>query len=658
MNHWAYSRGGERLERILRTVAFCLVDASIVNIAYLGAFLLRFDGVIPAEYLVNYPVFAVSVTVITVFVYYIFGFYRKMWQYASIREMYNVLLGVTAASLVVIAAAYIFIYPESAMKPMPRSIYPIAWLLNLVFTGSSRFGLRLFREYRNGNGNNGESAAAPVNPKRALIIGAGEAGAMVAREMRSHPTLALTPVGFIDDDIRKQGLDLYNIPVLGRRENIPCLVREYRVDEIIIAMPSAPGRKIREIVEICEGAGVGVKTLPGVYDLIDGKVSVSQLREVQLEDLLGRDPVQLDMERIAAYLKGKNVLVTGAGGSIGSELCRQVARFQPRSLILLDNTENNLFDIEQELKERFPDIRQFPVLADVRNKDQIKRVFELYQPQVVFHAAAYKHVPMMERFPEHAVSNNIHGTYTIASTAKRFGCETFILVSTDKAVNPTSVMGASKRAAELVVQHFNEQCKEDNLNSCFAAVRFGNVLGSRGSVIPTFKRQIAAGGPVTVTHPDMVRYFMTIPEAVQLIIQAGSFAKGGELFVLDMGEPVRILDLAEDLIRLSGLTPGKDIEIKITGMRPGEKLREELFTEQEKMSATKYSRIFIAHEGDNYLDDANLLLEKVLQGFGLNDSDEARNLLNNFFPTIKPLLNHETKQAVLTPNLMHAYEEA
>jgi FlaA1/EpsC-like NDP-sugar epimerase len=646
------------MERILRTAAFCLIDAIIVNIAYLGAFLLRFDGVIPAEYLVNYPVFAVSVTVITISVYYIFGFYRKMWQYASIREMYYVFLGVTAASLVVIAAAYIFIYPEAVMKPMPRSIYPIAWLLNLVFTSGSRFGVRFFREYRNGNGKNGESAAAPVNPKRALIIGAGEAGAMVAKEMYGHPTSGLLPVGFIDDDLLKQGMDLFNIPVLGRREDIPHLVVEYKIDEIIIAMPSAPGQKIREIVDICKGTGVRVKTVPGVYELIDGKVSVSQLREVQLDDLLGRDPVQLDMERIAAYLKGKTVLVTGAGGSIGSELCRQVARFQPGALILLDNTENNLFDIEQELKEHFPDIKQFPELADVRKGCHIKRVFELYHPQVVFHAAAYKHVPMMERFPEHAVDNNIYGTYLVASTAKKHSCETFVFVSTDKAVNPTSVMGASKRAAELVVQHFNEQCTKENLNSRFAAVRFGNVLGSRGSVIPTFKRQISAGGPVTVTHPDMVRYFMTIPEAVQLIVQAGSFAKGGELFVLDMGEPVRILDLAEDLIRLSGLTPGKDIEIKITGMRPGEKLREELFTDQEKMSATKYRRIFVAHDGDNYLDDGKLLLEKVLQGYGVNDADEARNLLNNFFPTINPMLNQKSEQSVLTPNLIHAYEEA
>ena len=646
------------MERVLRTAVFCLLDVLFINIAYLGAFALRFDAAIPGEYLVNYPSFALAVTVITILVYYFFGFYRKMWQYASVREMYNVLLGVTAASLVVITVAYTFIYPEAAIKPMPRSIYPIAWLLNLVLTGGSRFASRSLREYQNGTGKSNQIADAPVNTKRALIVGAGEAGAMVARELRSHPTLALIPVGFVDDDSRKQGFDLNNISVLGRREDIPRLVEEYHVDEIVIAMPSAPGKMTREIVEICKGTGVGVKTLPGVYDLIDGKVSVSQLREVQLEDLLGRDPVQLDMDSIAAYLEGKVVLVTGAGGSIGSELCRQVAHFRPGKLVLLDNTENNLFDIEQELKERFPNIKQFAELTDIRDETHIKRVFDLYHPQVVFHAAAYKHVPMMERFPEHAVSNNIHGTYTVASTAKRYGCETFVFVSTDKAVNPTSIMGASKRAAELVVQHFNEQCRKENLNSRFAAVRFGNVLGSRGSVIPTFKRQISLGGPVTVTHPDMVRFFMTIPEAVQLIIQAGSFAKGGEIFVLDMGEPVRILDLAQDLIRLSGLTPGKDIEIKLTGIRPGEKLREELFTDQEKMSATRYSRIFVAHNGDTYLDDAEQLLDKVCHGCGLNNSGEARMLLNVLFPTIEHNLKQDTSQQVTARDLVQVCEKA
>jgi len=628
------------LERALRTGVFLILDALFINIAYLGALALRFDAVIPGEYVTHYFIFAAVVTVTTITVYYFSGLYRKMWQYASVREMYNVLLGVTVATLVVIAVSYIFIYPESGMSPMPRSIYPIAWLINLGLTGGSRFALRSLREYRNGAALVKEQTAdKPVKAKRVLIAGAGEAGVMVARELRSHHGLAMEPVGFIDDDNRKRGLDLFSIPVLGGREDIPRLVEEYRVNEIIIAMPSAPGRIIRGIVDICKRAGVRVKTLPGVYDLIDGKVSVSQLRDVQLEDLLGRDPVQLDMESIAAYLEGKVVLVTGAGGSIGSELCRQAARFQPGALVLLDNTENNLFDIEQELSERIPELRQYGELADIRDEAHMQWVFEHYSPQVVFHAAAYKHVPLMERFPEHAVSNNIRGTYNVASAARKYGCETFIFVSTDKAVNPTSVMGASKRGAELVVRYFNEMCRRDKMKSRFAAVRFGNVLGSRGSVIPTFKRQISAGGPVTVTHPEMLRYFMTIPEAVQLIIQSGSLANGGEIFILDMGEPVRILDLAQDLIRLSGLTPDKDIEIKFTGIRPGEKLREELFTDREKMSATKYSRIFIAQNGDASPEDAQLLLNKVCQGYGLHDSSEARALLSALFPAV----NHEQR---------------
>ncbi len=627
------------MERMIRTGFFILLEALFINIAYLGALGLRFDGAIPAEYLAYYPIFAVVVTVITILVYHLCGFYRKIWQYASVREMYSILAGVTAASLVVISVSYIFVYPESGIHPMPRSIYPIAWLLNLALTGGSRFGFRFLHEYKqNGTAQDRSGSATSREPlKRALIIGAGEAGAMVARELRTHPTLAMEPVGFIDDDYRKQGLDLDNIPVLGGRSDIPHLVERYDIDQVIIAMPSAPGKVVRGIVEICEKTKAKVKTLPGVYDLIDGKVSVSQLRDVELEDLLGRDPVRLDMESIAAYLEGKVVLITGAGGSIGSELCRQVAGFSPEKMVLVDNTENNLFDIEQELAGHFPLLNKEGELVDIRDQSAIREIFARYSPQVVFHAAAYKHVPLMERFPECAISNNIYGTLNVASAAKNQGTEIFIFVSTDKAVNPTSVMGASKRSAELVVQHFNELCKKEGLNSRFAAVRFGNVLGSRGSVIPIFKGQIAEGGPVTVTHPEMVRYFMTIPEAVQLIIQAGSFTKGGEIFVLDMGEPVRILDLARDLILLSGLTPDQDIEIKITGIRSGEKLYEELFTDQEKMGTTKYSRIFVAQNGIADAGSAQLLIDKVLQGYGTHNPGEARELLGSMFPNIKQL---------------------
>ncbi len=608
--------GAAGMGRKQLALVFIILDAVLVNCAYFGALFLRFDGAVPAEYTAAYLYIAPAATLLTLLAYYYAGLYRKMWQYASVKEIYDILQGVTAAGLLVVAVAYVFIYHQGAIHPLPRSIYPLAWLLNLIFTGGSRFCLRSFREFRRDSGasKKGRAATAPALRRRALIVGAGDAGAVVVRELRNHPSLALEPVGFIDDDPRKQGLYLLGLPVLGKREDIPRIVRKYDADEIIIAIPSAPGRVIREIVDICKKTGARLKTLPGVYELINGRVSVGQIREVQVEDLLGREPVQLNLDEIAAYLAGKVILVTGAGGSIGSELCRQIARFNPASLILLDNTENNLFEIDQELRERFPELDAPVQLADIRDEERIDHIFEKYRPQVIFHAAAYKHVPMMERFPEHAVSNNIYGTYTVASAAERYGAEIFILVSTDKAVRPTSVMGATKRAAELIIQHFEGESKARGGRTRYAAVRFGNVLGSRGSVIPIFKRQIARGGPVTVTHPDMVRYFMTIPEAVQLIIQAGALARGGEIFVLDMGEPVKIVDLARDLIRLSGLEPGEDIEIKFTGIRPGEKLREELFTDREKMSATRHSRIFIARNGES--DEIGEIVASLIKKFG------------------------------------------
>jgi FlaA1/EpsC-like NDP-sugar epimerase len=617
----------ERLEQPAKTVVFVIFDAFMINIAYLGALALRFDLAVPGEYLQSYFALAPLITVLTLAVFYLAGFYRKMWQYASVKELYDVLNGVSVATLVVIAAVYIFVFPTGVVKPLPRSIYPIAWLISLIFTGGSRFWLRSQREFRNGSAViESWNKAVPVKKKNVLIIGAGEAGAMVVRELRNHPALGLEPVGFVDD-AGKQGLYLLDLPVLGRRDDIPDLVAEWGIDEIIIAMPSASGKVIREIEDICKKTGAGLKTIPGVYDLIDGKISVSQIREVQLEDLLGREPVQLDMDGIAAYLQGKVIMVTGAGGSIGSELCRQIIRFYPKALILVDNTENNLFEIEMELCDRCPKMTLQGELADVRNQRRIRDIFKKYRPQVIFHAAAYKHVPMMERFPELAVSNNIFGTYVVAQAACDYEAETFILVSTDKAVNPANVMGASKRAAEMVVQYLNQECERENRKTRFAAVRFGNVLGSRGSVVPIFKRQIAQGGPVTVTHPEMVRYFMTIPEAVQLIIQAGALAEGGEIFILDMGEPVRIVDLARDLISLSGFEPDEEIEIKFTGIRPGEKLREELLTDREKMSATRNRRIFVAHNGDGEYEVGAVLVERMQHGCGMNSSDEALELL-------------------------------
>lgn len=629
-------------------LVFLILDAISVNLAYFGALVLRFDGAVPPQYFQTWLYLAPGITVVTLATYFFCSLYKKLWSYASVREVYEILRGVTLANLLVVAGAYILVYPAGFVDPLPRSIYLLAWLLNLIFAGGSRFSLRSLREFRRTPApslqkveNPGQSRADSTgseggkkNRRRALIVGAGDAGAMVARELKNHPSLGLEPVGFIDDDQRKHGLYLLELPVLGGREAIPHIASEWQIEEIIIAMPSAPGRVIREIVEICKQTGARLKTLPGVYELIDGRVRVSQLRDVQIEDLLGREPVQLDLEEIAAYITGKTVLVTGAGGSIGSELCRQTARFRPARLVLVDNSENNLFEIEQELKERFSGLEVQAELADVRDRTLIRRIFDTFRPEVVFHAAAHKHVPLMERCPEQAVSNNIWGTYVVAAEAQKVRTQVFILVSTDKAVRPRSVMGATKRAAELVVQHLDAKSKDEGLPTRFAAVRFGNVLGSRGSVLPIFKRQIAQGGPLTVTHPEMVRYFMTIPEAVQLIIQAGALAEGGEIFVLDMGEPVKIVDLARDLIRLSGLEPDRDIEIKFTGIRPGEKLKEELFTPEEKKATTRNKRIFVARSSSSKrdLDIAATLVEKLEAGEGLKDPDEALDLLSWLFP--------------------------
>jgi FlaA1/EpsC-like NDP-sugar epimerase len=469
-----------------------------------------------------------------------------------------------------------------------------------------------------------------TNCRNVLIVGAGDAGAMLVRELQNNPTLGLKAVAMVDDDPSKHKAILFGVPVLGPRKRIPYLVKDLEISEIIIAMPSVTGETVREIVDVCRQTPARVRILPGVYASACQNLA-KNLRDVQMEDLLRREPVDTNIEEIAGYIKGKSVLVTGAGGSIGSELCRQLYNLLPSNLIMVDNCENNLFDIEQELS-CYPDTVPIqPQLVDIRERDKLDRTFKRYKPQVVFHAAAYKHVPMMERHPDEAISNNVIGTRNIAEISDRYGVETFIMVSTDKAVNPTSVMGASKRLAELVVRNISRTSK-----TRFAAVRFGNVLGSRGSVVPTFIKQIEAGGPVTVTHPDMQRYFMTIPEAVQLIIQAGALTKGGEIFVLDMGEMVKIDDLARDLIRLAGYEPDKDIKVVYTGIRPGEKLYEELFTDRENMAATKYERIFISKKE---MDDAYLNINKTVMTFaksGLHNRADVLELIMNLLPEYQP----------------------
>lgn len=560
-----------RIPLILAAIDFFIV----VTAPYL-ALLIRFEGVIEPHY---FGLVAGLLPVAVLFrlgIFYLFGLYRRLWRYAGINELIVITGAVTVSTIVIMAHGYL------TGVALPRSVQILAWFINIMLIGGSRLMVRIayyVRQQQN-------SGAANV-----LIVGAGDAGAMIAREIQQRQQQDRKKLaGFIDDDLYKQHKMLFGVQVLGGRKDIARVVREHGIREIIIAMPSAGGSVIREIVKDCKKTDCIVRMVPGIYELIDGRVTVQQLRNVALEDLLRRASVQLETEQLAGYLSGKRVLVTGAGGSIGSELCRQVAKLRPHEVILLGKGENSIYEIHRELSGKYPDLSFIPLIADVRDQARIQSVFRQYKPQVVLHAAAHKHVPLMEAQPEEAVRNNIFGTKTVADAANQSGVEVFIMISTDKAVNPTSVMGATKRAAELIIQHMNSISKTK-----FAAVRFGNVLGSRGSVIPLFRKQIARGGPVTITHPEMKRYFMTIPEASQLVLQAGALAQGGEVFVLDMGEPVKIVDMARDLIELSGLVPDRDIAIEFTGLRPGEKLFEELLTAEEGTTATRNKKIYVAN---------------------------------------------------------------
>lgn len=542
------------------------------------AFLLRFDGAIPEPHLSAMKLILLPRALVALVFFHYGGLYRSIWRYAGLEELVGVLRVVGLFDVLFLATSALRLIPD-----FPRSAAVVAFVLDVIGVAGLRVAIRITRRLRLSR------RGVPVpERKRVLIVGAGAAGVAVARDLLRHEDQRYWPIGFIDDDPAKQGMRVATLDVLGTREQLPELVQSKRVDEVIIAIPSAPASVIREIISQCKGL-VPLQIVPSLYDLVDGKVTVSQIRKVQLEDLLGREPVHLDTSGVAACLSRKVVLVTGAGGSIGSELCRQIARFSPSNLILLGNEENSIYDLQNELAFSFPSLTLTPVIANIRDWNRMDEVFARYRPQVVFHAAAHKHVPLMEAHPGEAVKNNVLGTRITAVLAAEYGVERFVLISTDKAVNPTSVMGATKRVAEMIVQSLNGSTTK------FMAVRFGNVLGSRGSVIPLFQTQIARGGPVTVTHPRMVRYFMTVQEAAQLVLQAAAIGNGGEVFVLDMGRPVRVLDLAKNLIHLSGLEPGVDIEIQFTGIRPGEKLFEEILTAEEGTTSTCHSRIHRAN---------------------------------------------------------------
>ncbi|MGB2874715.1 MAG: nucleoside-diphosphate sugar epimerase/dehydratase [Gaiellaceae bacterium] len=554
-------------------------DAGLIALAWYLAFELRFDRGVPPYYETLFRRTILIVIGIKLVVFVLAGFYDRWWRYVSIRDMWSAVRGVTAASLIAGLTVY-FLSPVSHVR-LPRSVAIMDWLLLLGLVAGTRLLARTVIE-RPGTG-------LVARGKEVLVVGAGDAGQLVIRELQRNRQLGYTPIGLIDDDRRKKNLRVHGVRVLGTTEDLPHILRDNKPDEVLIALPSASGEIRQRIVTITREGNVPVKTLPGLYELISGESElVTQIRPVQVEDVLGREPVEVDLEASAAYVRGKTVLVTGAGGSIGSELCRQIARLGPQRLILVEQGETALFEIERELVDERGFAPSVPVLADCKSRSKMRQIFERYQPAVVFHAAAYKHVPLMEANPLESVRNNALGTRVVAEAAVEFGAHRFVLVSTDKAVNPKTVMGQSKALCEWIVEAYGAR---DDITTRFVAVRFGNVLGSSGSVIPIFRRQIAKGGPVTVTHPEMTRYFMTIPEAASLVIQAGAIGGRGDVFVLDMGEPVRIIELAMQMIRLSGKEPERDIDVAIVGTRPGEKLHEELWGEGEAAVPTSHPKI-------------------------------------------------------------------
>ena len=557
-----------------------VADAGLIALAWYLAFTLRFDQGVPRYYDTLFRQTILIVVAIKLVVFVLFRFYDRWWRYVSIRDMWSAVRGVTAASLV--ASLTVYFFSPVAQVRLPRSVAVMDWLLLLGLIAGTRLFARSVIE-RPGTGR------LVARGKEVLVVGAGDAGQLTIREMQRNRQLGYTPIGLIDDDPRKKNLRIHGVRVLGTTEELAHILRDNRPDEVLIAIPSASGEARQRIVTVTRENNVPVKTLPGLYELISGETDLAtQIRPVQVEDVLGREPVDVDLEASASYLENETVLVTGAGGSIGSELCRQIARLGPQRLILVDQGETALFEIERELVDERGFAPSIPVLADVKSRTKMRQVFDRYRPSIVFHAAAYKHVPLMEANPLESVRNNALGTRILAEIAVEFGAERFLLVSTDKAVNPKTVMGQSKALCEWIVEAYGAR---EDIATRFVAVRFGNVLGSSGSVIPIFRRQIANGGPVTVTHPEMTRYFMTIPEAASLVIQAGGIGGRGDVFVLDMGDPVRILDLAKQMVRLSGKEPDRDIAVEIVGTRPGEKLHEELWGAGETAVSTSHPKI-------------------------------------------------------------------
>lgn len=611
---------------LTRIILLVLADILSVLVASVFSLYVRYDfkfmDIEPRFWIAIQESYIINM-LLTLLIFYFLKLYNSVWRYASDAELINVVIAVGICALM-----QPVIYTVLQLE-VPRS-YPFYYGVFMgVLCGGSRFSYRIMRALQNKRLN--------LHPEHArqncLIVGAGAAGRTYLQEIESSRYLSLHVSCFIDDNPNCHGKYLHGVPIVGGREMIQECVEKYKIDQIIIAIPSAPPSVIKPLVEVCKETGCHIQILPGMYQLIKGDVKTAQTRDVQIEDLLGRDPIEVNVEEIIGYVKEKVVLVTGGGGSIGSELCRQVARHQPKQLLILDIYENSVYEIQQELKRDYPDLNLQVLIASVRNTQRMDDIFRVYHPDIVYHAAAHKHVPLMEDSPNEAIKNNVFGTYKVATAAAKYHTKKFVMISTDKAVNPTNIMGASKRICEMIIQNLNRKSDTE-----FVAVRFGNVLGSNGSVVPLFKKQIEQGGPVTVTHPDIIRYFMTIPEAVSLVLQAGAYAKGGEIFVLDMGEPMKILDLAQNMIKLSGYRVDEDIKIEFTGLRPGEKMYEELLMSEEGLTETANRMIYIG-KPIQYDDEKFEVQLKELEEASINEADNIRELVQEIVPTYVPAHN-------------------
>lgn len=615
----------DRIQLLVRRIFLVITDIILINGSVFLSLIMRFEiniASVPEEYIQKYIVNVIPFTIVTLIIFWCFRMYHSLWQYASIAELYKIVEACVVAEL-----AHLCVTSFMGWM-LPRSCYFTSGVFLIVAMSASRFMYRLLRQLINEYRHTSEQV-------KIMIIGAGEATSVLMREISNSRYLDNSKVVcIIDDDLGKVGKYIRGVKIVGTRDHIKEYARYYDIDEIIFAIPSASTKDKREILNICKETSCNLKILPGVYQMVDGEINIKDLRNVDVLDLLGRDPVKVDIESIMGYVKDKTVLVTGGGGSIGSELCRQLVSHKPKCLVIFDIYENNAYDIQQELKIKYPDANVVTLIGSIRNTSRLESVFEQYKPDIVYHAAAHKHVPLMEVSPNEAIKNNVVGTWNVAKMADKYGVKKFVMISTDKAVNPTNVMGATKRICEMIIQSFNEKSKTD-----FVAVRFGNVLGSNGSVIPLFKKQIEAGGPVTVTHPDIIRYFMTIPEAVSLVLQAGAYANGGEIFILDMGEPVKIDDLAKNLIRLSGYTLGVDMEIKYTGLRPGEKLYEELLMNEEGMQDTDNKLIHIGRPIEFDKEHFYEKLEELKEMAYAEDSADIRKKIMEVVDTYHPQTN-------------------